>query len=78
VRQPTDRAFFLGFGLFFTIVGTALLYRGVLGWTNSIGFVFGPFAVIAGILMFVAAFKQPSKRKRRKDRSGFAWGKGQK
>jgi hypothetical protein len=78
VRQPTDRAFFLGFGLFFTIVGTALSYRGALGWTNAIGLVFGPFAIIAGILMLIAAFKKPSKLKRRKDRSGFAWGKGQK
>jgi hypothetical protein len=59
-----------------TIGGAATLYRGLLGWHNYWGgFVFAPFAIIVGLLMIAAAFKRPSKRKRSKDRSGFAWGK---
>ena len=69
-----------GFGLLFTIVGAATLYRGGLGWSNYWGgFVFAPFAIVIGVLAIIAAFKKPSALKRkRRDRSGFAWGKGQK
>ena len=76
MKNRPGRPALVGFGLILTTTGIATLYRGLLGWHNYWGeLVFAPFASIVGLLMIAAAFKRPSKRKRRKDRSGFAWGK---
>ena len=76
MRNQPNRALLLGFGSILTITGIATLERGLLGWHNDWeGFVFAPFGIIVGLLMITTAFKRPSKRKRSKDRSGFAWTK---
>ena len=58
------------------IAGAVHMYRGSLGWTNYWGaLVYAPFAVVIGLLMIVVAFKKPSRRRRKRDRSGFSWNK---
>ena len=52
------------------IGGGVTLYGGSLGWTNYWGgFVYAPFAIAGGLLLFVVAFKKPSHRRRTRDRS---------
>jgi hypothetical protein len=70
-------------GGYLVLRGAVAIFRGDVGWRNYWdAVVYAPFAIVIGLLLFVVLFKRaPSggRRKRRiKDRSGFAWGKGQK
>jgi hypothetical protein len=70
-------------GGYLVLRGALAVVRGDVGWRNYwSGLVYAPFAIVIGLLLFVLIFKRdPSgvrRRRRIKDRSGFAWGKGQK
>jgi Flp pilus assembly protein TadB len=60
------------FAAILIIGGCVTLYRGSLGWTNYWGgLVFAPFAIVVGLLVFVAVFKKPAQRRRGRNQSRF-------
>jgi hypothetical protein len=70
-------------GGYLVLRGTLAVIRGDVGWRNYWGgLVYAPFAIVIGLLLIALLFKRAPpgtlRRRRSKDRSGFAWGKGQK
>ena len=82
-RKHLGRALAGLIGGYLVLRGAVAVFRGDVGWRNYWGaLVYAPFAIVIGLLLFLVLLKHsPSGRVRRrriKDRSGFAWGKGQK